>query len=120
LRFMLPGDARRAQAVPANEPGQTASGACRVADLYRERYGDVEALELERHTREVPPPGRSPYGRIPFEPVTPAQAAANLRRLAEELTGLPLCLVCLREGREHVEDRDRGHVYTPVPLEEAV
>jgi hypothetical protein len=89
------------------QPTHSGRDHARLVELYRERYGDPQRLELERR-RPVP---THPALRL----ITPAEALANVRRLVLALDGVPPCLTCWQlNRRSHVEDLDRTHYYAPI------
>lgn len=80
------------QGFAQNETPQTRRDAARVSELYRERYGDPDDLDLERSRRAAARPA--------LIPITPAEALAHLQQLVDAADGRPLrARVCVDTSR---------------------
>lgn len=100
----------RTQGFGGSKPCPPATRDELVRLLYQERFGDVEALELERHRPPPVPVGEPGLGPA-LPPVTPGEGLRNLLILADSIRDLPPCIVCWREGRRDHTGNDRDHYY---------
>ncbi|MEV0822564.1 hypothetical protein [Nonomuraea rubra] len=77
-----------------------------MTELYWERYGDPDELDLERLHRAA---------ARPATPVTTVEALGHVRELVLAAGGSTPCLVCwVLHRRQHHPNLDRSHAYTPI------
>lgn len=82
---ILPADPPAQQGFATIESSQSGRDSARLAELYRERYGDPDELDLERWRRVDARPA--------LIPITPAEALAHLQQLVAECGGtLRVCV----------------------------